>query len=381
MPRPGWQASLYFGIISITALPFFAKRFAENFHWPWVLYVLVAAILFAAARNCDLSKYKVANSNLTWLSGAFILAVLNFVLYPATRNVANPSTAPNALIEPATALLEGKHPYSVILFDGAPISPGPGWIILNAPITLSGMMFAFIPIYLAISAYALSRIEAWRANAFVFLLALSVCFLQMNVTAHDLVAFSLAGVALTVLAHRFQNNMILLALVAILCGVVATARLPFFLFPIAVAACLFHTDRAKAVAFGLIATFVLVSVHGVFFLWADQLSFFYQPAHVFGRASKSQSVLQTGFTVALWVVISVRLWLKTTSNLSSWFLLVWAIQFIPFAATGFAELFTSQGISIDRLADWEGKGYLYFTIPFLASALVLPEGERRQAPG
>ncbi|QDO97708.1 hypothetical protein FNB15_10690 [Ferrovibrio terrae] len=377
MSKWKWPATLYLGIVLITALPFFAKRFAEGFLWPWAAYAFAILILLIATERLDLRKYKIANSNLPWLSGAFILATLNFVLYPLTRTAAHPSTAPNALIDPAVAFFEGQHPYAVTLFDGAPISPGPGWIILNAPITLTGMIFALIPVYMGIACYAVSRIEAWRGNALVLFLVPSICFLQMNVVAHDLLGFSLAGVALTIAAHQQRNNMLVITLIAILSGIVATARLPFFLFPVAIATCLFRTDRAKALVFATVAVSVLIAIHGIFYLWADRLSLFYQPAHVFGRAANSQSPAQFIVVIALWIVISIYMWLRTDSSLSSWFLFVWAILFVPFATIGFAELFRGSELSINDIANWEGKGYVYFTVPFLAAALVLLVRDRQ----
>ncbi len=47
------------------------------------------------------------------------------------------SAAP-ALMEPARAIARGKDPYAVRLTDGAGISPGPGWIMLLAQLTLAG---------------------------------------------------------------------------------------------------------------------------------------------------------------------------------------------------------------------------------------------------
>ncbi len=378
--KSGWLASLYVGIVSITSVSFFAKRFAEELLWPWALYTFALSIMFAAVRKFEWSKYSLANRNLPWLSAVFILAVLNSFLYPLTRQTAHPSTAPDALTEPARAFFASQHPYAVTLFDGAPVSPGPGWIILNAPITLSGMIFALIPIYLAIACNSVSRIEVWRANALVLLLVLSISFLQMNAVAHDLLAFSLAGIALTILVHRFRANVTYLALTAILCGIVATARLPFFLLPLTLAACLYRTERVKALAFAMISVAVLIAIHGVFYVWADRLSLFYQPAHVFNRAADSQSPAQFIIVVALWIAISIHVWLRTQSSLSSWFLFVWTVLFVPFAATGFAELFFDPALSIDSIANWEGKGYVYFTAPFLAAALVLPAAERQALP-
>ena len=45
-------------------------------------------------------------------------------------------TAAPALVQPAQRLFHGLDPYSLPLAHGALISPGPGWILLLAPLTL-----------------------------------------------------------------------------------------------------------------------------------------------------------------------------------------------------------------------------------------------------
>ncbi len=360
----------FIGIALVTAMPFFAKRLDAAFWLPWLIYCVVFISPLVLLDRILALRPGLAGRQLWWMLGCAGLALLNHQLYPATRLVQFPSSAPDALIEPALALAAGRHPYSVLLPDGAPISPGPGWVLLNAPLTLSGLIYLMAPFYLMLSAGLLAGMAAWRANLYVALLLICVCFFQMSVVAHDLLAFSLAAVALTALLYRSYHNPGWLLLCAVLAAFIATARVPFVLLPILLALCLFKIDRRRALIFAGIAALTGAAIHGFFYAWAETLSLFYQPLHVFGRGARSGTTLYQIATMLLWLLLLIWLYRGWRgADIAAWFRFIWFGMFLPFAAVGVGELFGMAEITLAAFGNWEGKGYVFFTTPLLAAAL------------
>lgn len=99
---------------------------------------------------------------------SLLLAFANVLLYPGTRTLHARSSAPDALIEPARRMAAGGHPYAGVLFDGAPISPGPGWIAIHAPLTAVGLVWLVVPLIVLVPALGvlLSRVDRRAAAIF-----------------------------------------------------------------------------------------------------------------------------------------------------------------------------------------------------------------------
>ena len=87
---------------------------------------------------------------LSWMLAACFAAV-SFFIYPvadARKLSGMGSTGDDAVIEPAKTLLECGRLYDTVLYDGAPVSPGPGWIILNAPFALLHIYWLMNTVYI-----------------------------------------------------------------------------------------------------------------------------------------------------------------------------------------------------------------------------------------
>lgn len=361
--------TLYVLIAVVTSAPLFVKRSAYFFVFLGLYGLVLVAVIYVTQRF-DLQKIAILSHPAAWIFLVLVLAVLNLVIYPQTR--LTPGTAPNALMEPAVAMLRnGANPYSVRLFDGAGISPGPGWILLNALFSLTGLITLLTPLYLFWAATMLAKWSKLAAFLFVALLLLTLSFVQMSSIGHDLPATSLALLALALMLHRYHENRPLFWLTAMLTGLLATARVPFIIMPVALSLCLSVVNRRRALQFALLSVGLALIVHLGFYLWAVHDGIFYQPLHVFGRAKAGSSMLVLGLGGLIWLGAAWFTFRKVTHQPASWLIFLWVSVAIPFITVGVGELLSKGIFSLTVWANWEGKGYTVFTIPLLLAALAL----------
>jgi hypothetical protein len=320
--------------------PFFFKHAPV----PLVFVAAHAAILFLCWRFARFAP---------WAATLAIAAtaIVGAIAYPWSLTVAEPSSAPLALMEPPRRALAGLAPYAN---DGfAPASPGLAWSLLNAPATLLDAPWALTPIWAAIFVAVLARHapETWRAPALVLLA--NPAMVQASAVGHDIWAVGFAmGSAL--LAFDARAGVVRGALLAL----ILNARLP--LVAVALARAVRAERRAawSAVALGALA------LHGIVAAWTWSSGAFYEPAHLLGRASAAIGTAGLAMGAALWLA-----GLAALRRAEAPILWLWAMA--PFAAIGFAELARDGAI-----ATWEGKHYVGIGLPVAAAAWALAHKRR-----
>jgi hypothetical protein len=188
---------LYVLISVISAVPAFVKH---SSHMPLLMLGYGAFIIVLVLCVAQVWRWPVGD-RIGWTGTALVLlafAIAAWRLYPPTRDVVPRSSAPDALIAPVTRLLSGTNPYSAAVgVDGVPASPGPAWILVHAPVTVSGLIWLMSVAHLALLSAAVGLItRSGRAALCVVVLMLAMpSFLQASLTGQDLFA---AGCALTV---------------------------------------------------------------------------------------------------------------------------------------------------------------------------------------
>lgn len=368
----------YFLVLVTTSVPFFIKHFGQAFLIPYGVYVLAAIFITWLVNYTKGNRYSFIDKYNIWLIFVILVAAINAYAYKKTTMALNPSTAPMALIEPAQAFFNsGLNPYSVSLLGGAPISPGPGWILLNALLTVNGLIPLLMPAYFTVANIFVAKSGKQSAFVFSLMLILSLNFIQFSAVGHDLPAVSLAFVALTLALNLYYANRKIFLLIAVLTGLIATARIPLIVVPLAMGVCLTTINRTKGLQFFGVSTFIAILTHAVFYIWSVSEDRFYQPMHVFGRASSSVPIELLGFGGFVWVVLIVALRKRLTKSVSSWLVFMWFLLAVPFIGIGLAELVRDNIFSLESWARWEGKGYVMFTLPLLIAGLVLDGAERK----
>ncbi len=358
----------YILITAITSCPFFIKHFPSQLFFFIPLYFIFLISISIIIKDKWLARIKYTNNMRFILLMILILLLANIILYPGTRLIEKPSTAPEALIKPARMMLfEGLNPYSDFLSDGAPVSPGPGWIIINSPFALTGAITFLVPFYLMLLSVLLAKDSILSALSLIIMLFCSLNFLQMSFTGHDLAAAAMALTAIVILVYR---NSIPYYISGILAGMVCTARAPLALVPVLIALCMLKDKRRNALNFMTVSLMTCILLHFLFYALSVRQGFYYQPLHVFNRASSSiplHFMLLSGFFI---LTISALAFTKVRSSLSSWCFFIWITISLPFILTGFSELIRDGILHIGTWADWEGKGYVSFTLPLLITSFI-----------
>jgi hypothetical protein len=329
-----------------------------------ILYGIVLAVasywvLFS--RHPPVAR-KLFRSLALWLTVLAVLGLIDARHNHKAEAGGSPMTTSLALEYPARAFLHGHEMYSVTA-NGAPISPGPGWILLWSPITVPGWTGLLCAIALAVVVVLLYRRSAIAAGCFALLMLVQPLFLSQMANGQDLFAIAFALVALALLLERADTDWKITAL-GVLGGVVATARVPIVAFVALIGVGLWKRDRRAGVRFLVVSLAVATAFHAEGAYFAHLASHFYQPMHVLGRASaaggishvKGAALLVAGTLFALW---------RIRGNAVSWLLWTFATMSLLFTPEGVGEYFT-----VHRW-DWEGANYISFPIPLLLAALVL----------
>jgi hypothetical protein len=352
-----------------SSIPFFVRHPVSGIAGPIVHAAFVCLLLFVAMQY---RQTMLARSRLLAAAAITLLGVANILLYPATRLGDHPSSAPDALSVPIGRLLAGLEPYGSRLFDGAPISPGPGWVALHGAFAALGLIPLIVPMWLGLATWLVCR-SGGAATIFVALVMTPLAFLQMSFVGHDIFAISLAFVVVALAAFRMPERSHRLIAIAILAGTIATARLPLLVLPLIIGLGLAQQRGASvALRFTGIAVCTALSWHGLAALWCALAGDFYQPFHLFQRAEGGAGRWFTLLGAVLGIASGYWIVRKPGRNPSEWLFSMWLLQTALFLPIGIGELINLQHFD---WANWEGKNYLAYPLPLLAAALVLRQRE------
>lgn len=271
-----------------------------------------------------------------------------------------------AMTLPVHALLHGHQMYDIALPASVPASPGPGWILLNAPFTLIHAPWLLIPFWLAAAAVVI-RIaygHGTEVNVALVLLYVSPHFARMLAENQDLLIVPCALIVLVVIANRWARSMPAAVILGFFAGVVATSRLIYIAFPVVLGLIAWRRSRREAVA----VTAVGIGVAAVFNLVAAIGIHPYPPAHLFGRAD----IKEPGLNIAIGAVVTtvvvigliIRYVRRDDGSWLCWLAGAWAVAH---AFIGFGELAGVHWV----FRYWEGANYVFVgAVPLVAGVML-----------
>jgi hypothetical protein len=338
-------------------------------------YVVILAALVVVPRWSRLTELVgSAVVSVVVLVGLTITSVVLFRHETARLEHGSGSTASQAMSFPVHALLDGRHLYDVVLAGHAPVSPGPGWILLNSPFTVVHAYALMLPFWLALTVVVLRWLyrRPFEVNLGLLFVCLSPGAFRLLGEGHDILAIGCVAVLLVALADRFVAGGVSAAVVGIASGVFATARIVFTPIPVLLALLVWSRSRTRAAIVAVVGLATAAVAHGAFALGIDP----YPPVHLFDRANDRQptanvaiGVLATAFGVACLLRYRRR-------DVVSWFAWFAACFATPLVFIGFGEI--EHG---DRaLAHWEGANYLLAAaVPVITG--VLASRARAADPG
>lgn len=310
--------------------------------------------------------HRLLESKAVWMGLLCLLAAVNLLRYPAKAHGPDPNTAAPALIDTAAALVHGHDPYSVHLAGDAPVSPGPGWILLLAPLTLTGLVTLVMPLAAGVCAYLIGQQWARGAGLFVLLVFLQPDLIAMSFVAHDIFAIGIVFAILCILAERWSNDNRLLVVLGILAAAFATSRIPMIALVVILGIGLLRVRKQAGELFLAVSLLLTLLLHGVFFAWAASAHDYYQPLHIFSRASggSGHSLELVGLAAAL----AVFAWVLTGMGprCADWMAAAGLFLTAAFVPIGLGELLSGHL----QFSMWEGSNYVSMGASLLAAAVI-----------
>lgn len=358
-------------LTSTASLSITSNKFFHNDLASLVLAAALAAFgwLLFTPRHGSLAR--LLEDKRFWVGCLVLFAVGDLLRYPIQSRKPNFETAAPALIEPALHLARGHDPYGVHLGNSVPISPGPGWIVLLMPLTLSGAVMLVTPFVAAMTAAALFVRSSLAAGVFMALLLMQPNFLSQTTVGHDLFAIPIAFSALCLLGESSIGDLRLIVPLAVVAASFATSRLPMIVLVLFLCVGLYRRHRRSGVIFAVISIPLTAVWHVAFYLWARSDHTYYQPLHLLGRAASTGTEfpligLLGGLVVCLWAALRMR------GLASDWMLAGALFLVLSFVPEAIGELVALHG----NFAAWEGANYLSFGDSLLVAYLALTAARR-----
>jgi hypothetical protein len=300
-------------------------------------------------------------------SFVFITYIIsNIAIYPladARKTIGKGSTADNAIIECIKQFVSNGKLYDVVLYDGAPISPGPGWILINSPFALLNCYWLFTPVYILITCLLYWRLfgNSIIPTLVLLLLSTSLIFWELMVTGHDLISLGFSFVIIVLLVYKFcsrQKDVGLtkhILFITLFIGIIATSRIVFICLPLLIGMLIWRINPRQAIFVSLIGLFVALMLHGYFYYTND----YYQPLHLLSRGKTTVTMPITFLGAFFTIVMCVAAFFKVKDSLGSllfWFSLCISV---PLVLISFGEF-----LHVDaNFRLWEGANYFVPAIP------------------
>ena len=283
------------------------------------------------------------------LLAAFALA--SYLLYPRFEGLGRGGTGDDALVLPIQTLLRGEGLYSVRLFDGAPVSPGMGWLLANGLFVVSGTFGLMNTAYMGIAAL----LAAYRHPARIFPINASLACMLVSFAAIEQI--------------YSRQDLLAIGWAFLMCGLLAaTARIIFLYFPLILVVIYWKKDARAALQFGLTAGITALAWHAA----GIHLSNFYQPLHLLLDRGPNRVgiwlILTGGLAMLGGLILALRDPQGTGRRRFRWLALLTGL---PLALISLGELL-SGGIDF---AQWEAARYLLPGLPIALFALFAPAAE------
>lgn len=301
-----------------------------------------------------------------WAAMLLVMATADQIHFHHAQTKSNPLTSALALELPARAFLHGHDPYSIHLPGNAPISPGPGWILLVLPLTAPGLTGLLGAAALAVTYATLRRWDPAKAGLYCLLMLVQPLFQSQAANGQDLYVLSLCLVTFALLLGRHAGRTPAIALIGVLAGVLATARMPMLLLLLIPTLGLIRHNRRTGWVLLISTVCTTVILDAGFAVWAHRSGHWFQPMHVFRRGAYQAghgsqiAVVLLSLGAAAWILFRMH------GTVRSWIFGMWLLMSALFIPEAIKEL-----VFLHYDWRWEGSNYITFPLPLLVAVLVL----------
>jgi hypothetical protein len=284
-----------------------------------------------------------------WLVGSF--------MYSQKEGLYRGGTGDDAMQVPVLAMMQGIAPYDITLLGEAPVSPGLGWIILNAPFTIFKATSLFNVFYIGLTVAFYIRFRKNNLIANKVLISGMLCFAcwEQIYSYHDLLVLGFVFFLTFLLAEYAMVGKSSSIFLGVLTGIFATSRLVFIFLPALIAYIQYKRSKIKAIIYGVTGTFVVSFIHIIGYTTNE----YYQPLHLINRGLRNIPICM----ILIGVLLTGIALLKARNGMKDNYLsrLTWysGLLFIPLFFISAGEL---VGSGFDFRV-WEGSRYLLPILP------------------
>jgi hypothetical protein len=299
------------------------------------------------------------------ICGLLLLVLLvSLVVYPIAdglKAVGRGSTQDDAVIDAARNLWFHGDPYVTETYNG-PISPGPGWVILVAPFSLTGLYVLFLPFSASVLAWSCSRLtrDTQSIARFLFAAFSSVGVWEYFAIGGDL--FSL-GVTILLLLLALDSGMQTRPRFVAYCAffsLVMTARV---VIPILIPVFSLLVGRRHGLRRGVVfvvSTSLATALIHIFFYARSEV---YQPFHILPAAVSALGSIRWPLGLLfLLAVAGIAAGLARAIRDDTLEMRLWVTAIV---VTGLVSAMAVLDLKIRGFnpAVWEGQHYLMMAIP------------------
>jgi hypothetical protein len=311
---------------------------------------------------------KVLSSKWCGISVLLFTGIAGAIIYPRANGLSasgGGSIADDAIIMPIASLLGGHGLYDVNI--GMPVSPGPGWLLLNIPFAFRWSIFLINVVYLGVLLLVCRRIfgDFLSGNRLLIIFASSLLFWDLSVTGYDHFAIGVALLLLVLMVSEMKLTKVNVAAGALITGIVATARIIFFPLGLLLGMVLLRRSRFAGALFAVVSILCTSLLHGGFYLASN----IYQPFHLFSKAYNDTGLLPIIIAGGVTLAIGIPLLMRKHTGFADFAgtVLFWLGMPLGFAAWGELHAYSYQ------LASWEGAHYLFVLAPLAAGLVIVPQ--------
>lgn len=327
----------------------------------FIFYFFVAnAVYFLRNKilNLKLLRYK------WWILFLIISTILNLVIYPkvdARRNHGSGSTGDDAIILASKSLETTAKLYDVYIDKNTPISPGPGWVLLNSGFVLLDLYVLFSPFYLLVLFLVLRKyvFDDHQLNLFALFLGISFIFWELLFNGHDILPLSLSFLILSVcIYHNSNRRTSLWRFIALGCllGIISTSRIVFIFVPFLFSFLVMNFNKKN----GIVLLLVSMSINLFFNIFFYSINTQFQPLHLF---SKGLGILGTEVFIFLFLIGNLGLIFFTrlkSDNFRLFYQRIFIVFGVFFLPVAYFDLIRVNF----QFSVWEGANYILPLIPF-----------------
>ena len=262
---------------------------------------------------------------------------------------------------PIQSMLSGRNPYDIRLYDGAPISPGPGWLFLNIPFGFQLLHSLLTPAYFLACSHIWRTLIGENANLPIILCMFCPIFWSLTGSGSDLVALGFALLLCFLVVECYLNSGKSVAWIALLVGTIATSRIIFIGLPVLLGILFFKRNKAVSIRFACAGLAVSLVWHLLFWSISD----FYPPLHLIGRGTGNVSA-NLMLVAGLLIIYCLFDFFRKQEN--DFYRRLQTYVCVLASALGAIALGELGAVRYD-FGLWEGASYLFVAAPAVAFAV------------